>query len=522
MLQYAMIKFLLLFIFTITLFADSIKIANYNVQNLFDMHRDGGEYKEYVPSMHNWTPRILEIKLNNISDVICDMDADVIALQEIENSSILEQLQKKLKRVGCPYPHSAITDNKNSSIEVALLSRLPLKNIRELLVSQGSRDRPILEATVMIDAHPLILFVNHWKSKSNNGQESRRVRYAKVLAKRLNRLNSNQEYIVIGDFNSHYDEYQRMDKRVNDTQGKTGINHILKTIDNHTLITESEIINKAKGYHYNLWLELNPSQRWNYKFYNNRVGIDHILLPATLFDGKGIEYQNNSFSIFKPNYLFTKKGWIASWQYSGSRHKGKGYSDHLPIYAEFDFKPYQKEKAKEVKRGTIEQLYESDALDKPLSLDACIVILKRGKNAIIKQSKSGRAVYLYAVAKDLIEGHSYDLQINEIKYYNGLKEVVDLTLLADRGEVALDSYYLQTQALNPHNLLLQNQVFTNLRGIYKKGKLEIADKKIPIYFKRKNLIPKDGSKLKILYAHLGYYRKPQLVIYDQQDFILER
>jgi hypothetical protein len=175
-----------------------------------------------------------------------------------------------------------------------------------------------------------------------------------------------------------------------------------------------------------------------------------------------------------------------------------------------------------VDETVVAELYEKDALEKPILLRDCVVILKRGKNAIIKQTASGRAIYLYNVAKELLEGHRYDLQINEIKHYSGLKEVVDLILIAHKGEVMLDSYYQQTQALNPHDLLLQNEVFINLRGRYRDGKLEIGNQKIPVYFKRKNLIPKDGSKLKIFYAHLGYYRKPQLVIYDQNDFILER
>jgi len=515
-------KPLLIFIFTFTLYAESFIIANYNVQNLFDMHRDGGEYEEYIPSQHNWTERMMQTKLNHISDVLCDMDAQIVALEEIENDSILEKLQQRLKRVGCAYPHRAITHHKHSAIQVALLSRYPLKNIRELVISRTARDRPILEVTAMIDAHPLTLFINHWKAKSSKGSESRRVRYAKVLAGRLARLNKDREYIIIGDFNSHYDEYQRMDKRLDDTGGITGINHILKSIDKGELIREEQMMSSSQGYHYNLWLELAISKRWNYKFYNNKVGIDHMLLPRTLFDGKGIDYQNNSFGVFAPTYLFNKKGWINSWQYKQSKHKGKGYSDHLPIYAKFDFKPYQKQQALETIEGTIEQLYEVDKLEKALVLKNATVMLKRGNNAIIKQSQSGRAIYLYGVAKGLVEGHQYDLEVNEINYYNGLKEIVDMRIIKKRGEVALDRYYLHAQALNPHNLLLQNEVFSNLRGVYKKGKLEIDNKKIPIYFKRKNLIPKDGSKLKILYAHLGYYRKPQLVIYDQNDFILER
>jgi len=48
--------------------------------------------------------------------------------------------------------------------------------------------------------------------------------------------------------------------------------------------------------------------------------------------------------------------------------------------------------------------------------------------------------------------------------------------------------------------------------------LYLNDKKIPIYFKKKKLTPANGSRLKIHYAHLGYYKKLQVVIYSKKDF----
>ncbi len=64
----------------------------------------------------------------------------------------------------------------------------------------------------------------------------------------------------------------------------------------------------------------------------------------------------------------------------------------------------------------------------------------------------------------------------------------------------------------------QNEVLKNISGIYKNKFLYLKDKKIPIYFKKKNLTPPNGSRLKIHYAHLGYYKKLQIVIYSKKDF----
>jgi len=36
--------------------------------------------------------------------------------------------------------------------------------------------------------------------------------------------------------------------------------------------------------------------------------------------------------------------------------------------------------------------------------------------------------------------------------------------------------------------------------------------------KRKKWLPKNGSRIKIHYAHLGYYKKLQIDIYSKKDF----
>lgn len=37
---------------------------------------------------------MVDIKLNHTAEVICDLDADILGLQEVENRSILNALQK--------------------------------------------------------------------------------------------------------------------------------------------------------------------------------------------------------------------------------------------------------------------------------------------------------------------------------------------------------------------------------------------------------------------------------------------
>ncbi|SFV63198.1 hypothetical protein MNB_SV-6-578 [hydrothermal vent metagenome] len=512
-------RLVLLLISLVWLQASEFSVATYNVENLFDEHKDGGEYDDYIPYTHNWTPKMVEIKLNHTAEVICELDADIIALQEIENPSILQRLQKRLKRVGCPYRYSSITREKTKSpIHVALLSRYPIIKEREIRVGYSPYDRNILECIVKIDSHNLTIFVNHWKSKSRGGRESRRVQYAKALRKRIDRLPLGREYIIVGDMNSHYDEYRVINPKLNDTNGTTGINHILKTIRNGKLIEKNHIATMRKGSHYNLWLEYPPYKRWSHSYYGKKGAIDHILLPYTLFDGKGIEYLDNSFAIFRPKFLLTKEGWINAWRFKHHKHLGKGYSDHLPIYARFTTQPYKRESIKEPIVKNIEYLYSVDKLSTPIKLKGCSLILKRGDNGVIKESKDGMAIYLYGVARGLKEGERYDIVVDKISTYNGLKEIIDTLSIKRVERVAIDDYYLLPDRLNMDDDYLQNQIFVNITATYRDNYLYIDGKKYRVYFKQKRYKPTNGSRLHIDFAHMGYYNRPQLVIYSKKDF----
>jgi len=520
------VRYLFLLLLPLLLFSKPFKVATYNVENLFDANFQGTEYKEYIPGKHNWNKRMVEIKLNHTAEVICDLDADILGLQEIENSIIFEALLKRLKRVGCEYRYGAITHKKGASIQVALLSRFPIPHQKELQVSYSPRVRNILEVEVEIEGNSLTLFVNHWKSKSRKGVESKRIKYAKTLQKRILSLPIKREYIILGDLNSNYNAHLTLDKRLNDTNGMTGISDVLQTTLNKKLAQEYQMLKAEKGTHYNTWQELPFKYRWSHKFYGNRSTLDHILVPSSMFDHQGIDYVNNSFKVFKTSYLFTKKGYINSWRYKNGKHMAKGYSDHLPIYALFDTKPYVDEKPTKKVTQTISQniefLYSIEALNNEIVLKDAVVVLKRRNHAIIKQTPHGRGIYLYSCAKGLKEGHKYDLLVQSITSYNGLKEVTDVIKLKEKGKVSLDSYYHLSKEIN-NSSLKQNEVIHDLVGVYRNKKFLIEGKEFPIYFKKKKDTPPNGAKLKIDYAHLGYYKKLQLVVYSKKDFnILEK
>ncbi len=503
-------------LFTAMLFATPFDVATYNVENLFDAHRDNTEYSEYIPGYHGWSEKMAEIKLNHTTEVICDIDAEVIALQEIENQRVFEALKKRLKRVGCGYAYGAITHKAGAPIQVALLSRFPIVHTKELVVSRHESVRNILEVTLKIEHQRLTLFVNHWKSKSRRGVESKRMAYARTLAKRIASFPVDKPYLIVGDLNTNYGAGEKLSNRLDDTQGRLAMQSLLHTVVQGRDVTEADMHKPHHPpLHYDLWWELPYSKRWSHKFYGKRSSIDHILLPYTMFDGKGIDYVNNTFRVFHRAYLFTKKGYVNHWEYKSGKHTGRGYSDHFPLIATFDLKPYRFEEPKSIsamQEGSIEKLYTVGKLQAPLQLKDVVVVLKRGSHAVIKQKPSGRGVFVYGTAESLKEGEVCDVVVNEIATYQGLKEVLSLRKVAHKGRIDLKPYYASIGADR------QNEVLRNIEGIYRGGYLYMGHKKLPIYFKKPSLKPKDGSKLKIFYAHLGYYKRLQLVIYSRSDF----
>jgi len=329
------ILFLLLFFLSSVFGARMIKIAEYNVQNLFDLQRSGYEYKEYVPyGKSGWNAKIYRTKLRHTARVIKDLDADIVALVEIESKTALLDLRKTLQGMGVYYKYYAIADKKNTTVKVAVLSKIPFIATKELWVGRSYKYRNILELKYKVDSELFYLYVNHWKSKS--GAESQRIKSAKVLRRRLEELGFTNNFIVTGDFNSDYEEYIKFKRKRkhNDTRGATGINHVLATLeDDPNAVQQTQL--------YNLWYELPEEQRWNYIHRKKKENLDSIIISKPLLVQHGMWYKKGSFGVLRKPYLFYKKrinSWYISYRGGKPRHMGKGYSDHLPIFATFVIK----------------------------------------------------------------------------------------------------------------------------------------------------------------------------------------
>ncbi len=504
---------------------ETIRIASYNVENLFDLRKEGGEYTEYIPDTgYGWNERTFAIKVRNIARVLCDLKPDIVGLQEIESDTALAALQRATGECGIDLPHRAIAVERATTVRTALLSRYPILEKREVLPAP-ERLRSILEVVVDLGGERLRIFVNHWKSRS--GPESLRLSSARALAARLASLPKKEPYLLLGDFNSDWDEWRTIvgSKRLDDTGGITGINHILGTIRHGRSITKETI---SPPGHYDLWLELPPQRRWSHNFFGHKSALDHILLPASMFDGEGIDYVDRSFRVFKPAYLFMPNGAIFRWQKAKrghGKHLGEGYSDHLPIYASLSLRPFRvierrgegeeslaSKPARSAQNVSVADLYTLPLGEQNLRLEEVVVIYRKGKIAILKEP-GGRAIAVYGDIGGLVPGRAYSVAVRRLYDYRGLREITRLEILEELGERDTSPLLLPVDAdLSQRDNV--NEVVSRISGLYRRGRLYYGKgRSIRLYFRRRAERPESGKRITLHGVRVGIYKnRPELVV----------
>ena len=521
-----MLKFLIISLFFISLNANNLKIATYNVENLFDLKNDGNEYSEFIPdTKSNWNENSFNIKIANLLKVITDLNADIIALQEIENEDLMKLLLKELPQ----YKFYSFIKYPDSSVGLGFLSKIEIKNNNFIDIKFPTKNfRPILETTFVYKNIEFKIFNNHWASKKS--PESYRIKFAKNLQDRVLKLPLDYDYILLGDFNSDYNEMDtfKTNHKLNDSQNITGINQILNCVIDDKFITSNNILNQPKKVHYNLWLEIPINERFSTKFREGNSTPDNILVPSSLFDNKKLSYVINSFSVFKPSYLYENniiKKWEMYEENDIKIHKAEGYSDHLPIYAKFSINQNNSDKKyvdvkKSIDNIQISDLYKQENLNEPITIKNAIVIYKDNEKAIIKKPND-RAIFIYKDAQQLKLGYSYNLLINQIYDYYGQREIKKFIILNElEKNNDYKSLYLDGNNIDLSDFKYENDVITNLKGICEKSKLYLENGKIiKLYANDKNILPKNREKITIISGHLTTYRgNMQIILHSTSDF----
>jgi endonuclease/exonuclease/phosphatase family metal-dependent hydrolase len=517
-------------------------VASYNLENAFDLVANGTEYAEFIPNFKGWDKESFEIKFSNSAKVIADMKPDIIALEEIENENALNELKKRLNARGSTYAYSAITTNQQSAVQVALLSKYKIVETKEIKLERQRRERPILKVTIDIGGKKLIVYANHWKAKT--GPESHRLEYARELMRDISKLDKDTDYIILGDLNSNYNEFETIqnDARLNDTAGVTAINDLLETttIKNgkKRVAEKVDVIADDKAeLKYNLWLEVPKNERMSEAYSKERDTPDNIIIPKAMFDKKGVNYVDGSFAVFAPSYLLDEHGRPYRW--NGKDRKNKiphGYSDHLPIIAKFCATPFvgseQNESVKQSqapqnslnKKVSLKQIQISDIYDKNISgptdmIVKDVAVIHSSKNGVVVKQKNSRAIFVYNPQLEMKLGYLYNIRVTNIEDYKGLKEIKNIFDSKENGKTNIAPLLLKYSGQDLSDKQFQNEIVTGLSCYISRGKLVYAnDKEIKIFFSEKKLKPKNLSKIEIRSGHISSYDAPQIIISNSNDF----
>ena len=243
----------LIFLFSL-LFSSKLKIATYNVENLFDDKISGSEYSDF--KSNRWNSAKYQQKLRKISRVLRELNADVVALNEIENENVIKELANL-----SGYKFYKFATLKGSPVGLGLLSRYRISD-SEIYVVPDVKTRPILMSRVEFEGHSIEFFIAHFPAAKNPIKH--RIAAANTMKKAVK---NSKNGVILGDLNSNY-----------------GYKFLLNGLDGWT----------------NLWEFLPSYQRSSYK--NGKSAIDHIILSKDLM-GKNLRYKDGSFGVFKANFM---------------------------------------------------------------------------------------------------------------------------------------------------------------------------------------------------------------------------
>ena len=314
--------------FSVSVFGYEFSAMTLNVDNLFDTLDDKNkDDKAYLPieskqtekhkkscnkirvkSWKNeclyldWDEKAKDAKLNNLLATIVSYDnngPDILALQEVENNNILNQLFELLEPYG--YVEKKLIEGKDyRGIDSALITKFKIINSKLHYITftgefEGKDTRPILDVTLDVMGEQLKIYNVHFPSGFHD--VSMRLDSLNLLQKLL--MNQNYPTIALGDFNVNTKE----DNKLN----------IYKSQENKWDVAHLVGCDSCKGSYY-----YNYGKTWEY--------LDTIFISKD----RGISYIPNSINIHKISintYNDTGK------PISFDAEKKYGVSDHLPVVA---------------------------------------------------------------------------------------------------------------------------------------------------------------------------------------------
>ena len=306
----------------------AVRLATFNCENLFARFKFKANVNAKDAVQNGWNVDVTKFDIFNPTEkkltgaAIKAIDADVIALQEVENLDALKRFRSIYLGGAKKYPYAiAVDGNDPRLIDVAVLSKYPLVHIRsyqELMAPGGKScvfSRDCLEVDVLLpNGKTLTLFVNHFKSmldKANPkiGRQTTRAKrmlqaktVKEIVTDRFGKTAGKHPFVILGDLNDYLQS---------DEQGKTGVSSLVKwnQVEN--------VVNR-----------LPEAERWTH-FWKNSLPcrqLDYLLVS------KSLATANKSAipSVERRGLPKSAKIYTGT-RFSGVGQNGASASDHCPL-----------------------------------------------------------------------------------------------------------------------------------------------------------------------------------------------
>lgn len=307
----------------------TLKIAWYNLENLFEPSKHPELKKE-------WTPEHYKNKVKNLASVISELHdpigPDLMGICEVQSEKVIKDILNELPN-GNEYGIIHHNSRDTRKIDVGFIYRKSVLSLskpkpKAYNVHKRYPTRDILVVTFQATNGSILKVIgNHWPSRSSGQYESEPFRIMVAencawLVDKCYQKDAKANIIVMGDFN--------------DEPFNRSIQEYLFAIRNRDRVQARKNSTKSRPYLYNLtWSLMDETTPGTYYFSKNPSGwnmLDQIMVSkGRLVGNSGLEVEEKSIKIFRPKRI--KEGSKPK-PYRKRKNKWvKGFSDHFPITA---------------------------------------------------------------------------------------------------------------------------------------------------------------------------------------------
>lgn len=340
-----------------------IKVAFWNVENLFDTTvSEIAADLEFTPAQ-GWTQAAFDAKVKNLASVIKQLHGgagpDLLGLCELENKSVVEALLSEIGRADLQIAHIESPDIRGIDTTLiysdVIFKKPKPQDMFGHLVHLRFPTRDIFEVRLELkgSATEIVVLVNHWPSRSQGQYESEPYRITvaehagrivdehlkftrreyidanpKLTLAELNRV-WNRNVLLMGDFND--EPFSR--SVLNYLQASKDLDHVeeeIKGSGGHAPEVKPYLGKNA--YLFNaMWPQFAVPDRGTFYFSgatNSMNLLDQFMVSRGLYYGaQGLQFDPASVAIFNQPPVASAKGRPIAFD----RKKLTGYSDHFPI-----------------------------------------------------------------------------------------------------------------------------------------------------------------------------------------------